>query len=155
MSAAREGDGRIASIGAALLTEPEDPLGTARLLARLFEEVLLVGPFPSGAPGRRIAAPEAEGALGHLVAALDAAGPDRVLAVGPGAPPLEAGAVLALVAWPEADAVVPRTPDGSPPDVGLYRRDAILPVARRHLAERRASLAALLDAVDTAWVPPP
>ncbi len=164
MPPAAEGEGRIASIGAAVLGAPEDAaseeaLAAARRLSRLFQEVLLVGAFPPDAPGRRIDAPQTGGALPRLVAALEASRSDRVLAIAPGVPTPEASALLALVAWPEADAVVPTTADGSPPAFGLYRRDAVLPAAREMLASQSgsppASLAALLDAVETERVSPP
>ncbi len=126
----------------------------AHLLDSLCAEVLLVGGNPpQGAPGRRV--PDEDGprsALLGLVSALAAATVPRVLVVATDLPLLSADLLLALVAWREADAVVPRTPDGAHPLCALYAREAVLPVARANLASGRLALGALLDAVDTAWL---
>jgi molybdopterin-guanine dinucleotide biosynthesis protein A len=126
----------------------------ARLLDSLCEEVLLVGGSPpQGAPGRRVPdEPGPRSALLGLVSALAAAAAPRVLVVATDLPLLSADLLLALVAFEEADAVVPRTPDGAHPLCALYAREAVLPVARANLAAGRLALAALLDAVDTAWL---
>ena len=60
--------------------------------------------------------------------------------------------LLALVAWPEADAIVPRTADGSHPLCALYRRDSVLPVARARLAAGVLELRGLLGATDTRFL---
>jgi molybdopterin-guanine dinucleotide biosynthesis protein A len=75
-----------------------------------------------------------------------------VLVVATDLPLLSPDLLLALVAMPEADAVVPRTPDGAHPLCALYARDAVLPVARANLASGRLALSAVLDAVHTAWL---
>jgi molybdopterin-guanine dinucleotide biosynthesis protein A len=126
----------------------------ARLLDSLCEEVLLVGGSPPpGAPGRPV--PDEDGprsALLGVVSALAAAAAPRVLVVATDLPLLSPDLLLALVALPPADAVVPRTPDGAHPLCGLYTREAVLPVARANLAAGRLALSAVLDAVDTAWL---
>ena len=126
----------------------------ARLLASLCEEVLLVGGTPPpGAPGRAV--PDEEGprsALLGLVSALAAASAPRVLVVATDLPLLSPELLLALVAFPPADAVVPRTPDGAHPLCALYAREPVLPVARAKLAEGRLALSSVLAAVDTAWL---
>jgi molybdopterin-guanine dinucleotide biosynthesis protein A len=129
----------------------------ARLLAGLFDDVLLVGGSPPpDAPGRRVPDPEGPRcALRGLVGALAAAEAPRVLVVATDFPLLDEELVLALVAWPEADAVVPRTPDGAHPLCALYAREAVLPVARAHLAAGRLALHDLLDSVATAWLAGP
>jgi molybdopterin-guanine dinucleotide biosynthesis protein A len=75
---------------------------TARLLATLFEEVLLVGGQPpDGTPGRRVADPAGPRcALRGLVGALEAARAERVLVVATDLPGLTADLLLALVALP-------------------------------------------------------
>jgi len=129
----------------------------ARLLASLFDEVLLVGGSPPpGAPGRCV--PDAEGprcALRGLVSALAAAEAPRVLVAATDLPLLTADLVLGLVAWPEADAVVPRSADGAHPLCGLYARDAVLPVARASLASGRLAISQVLACVETAWLEGP
>jgi molybdopterin-guanine dinucleotide biosynthesis protein A len=129
----------------------------ARLLAALCDEVLLVGGSPPpGAPGRPV--PDEEGprsALLGLVSALAAAAAPRVLVVATDLPLLSPDLLLALVAMPPADAVVPRTPDGAHPLCALYAREAVLPAARANLAAGRLALSAVLDAVDTAWLEGP
>ena len=128
----------------------------ARLLGGLFEEVLIVGGDPpDDAPGRRV--PDPEGpvcALRGLVAALEAARSARVLVVATDLPLLTADLVLALVAWPEADVVVPRDARGIHPLCAIYRREALLPLAREHLAAGRLELRGPLDAVATSYFGP-
>jgi molybdopterin-guanine dinucleotide biosynthesis protein A len=128
----------------------------ARLLGSLFEEVLLVGGSPpADAPGRRVA--DGDGpvcALRGLVAALAAAAAPRVVVVATDLPLLSPDLLLALVAWPEADAVVPRTSHGAQPLCALYARDAVLPAARARLAAGELALHGLLDAVPTAYLEP-
>ena len=125
----------------------------ARCLASLCEDVVLVGGEPpADAPGRRV--PDAEGprcALRGLVSALEAVRAERVLVVATDLPFVTPDLLLALVAWPEADAVVPRSPDGTHPLCALYRREAALAAARQNLAEQRLALSALLDAIDTRY----
>jgi molybdopterin-guanine dinucleotide biosynthesis protein A len=161
--------GRIATItGALLLGGASSRLGrdksrlplagvasatrTARLLRGLFEEVLLVGGDPPpDAPGRRI--PDVEGprcALRGLVSALQAAGRDRVLVLATDLPLVTPDLLLALVAWPEADAVVPRTGDGAQSLCALYRRDPVLSAARARLDAGELGVRDLLDAIGTA-----
>jgi molybdopterin-guanine dinucleotide biosynthesis protein A len=85
------------------------------------------------------------------VSALEASDAPRVLVVATDLPLLTADLVLALVAWPEADAVVPRSADGAHPLCALYARDAVRPLARANFAEGRLELSALLAAIETAW----
>jgi molybdopterin-guanine dinucleotide biosynthesis protein A len=167
------GEARLATVGAALLAggasarmgsdKAHLPVGgvacatrIARLLAGLFEEVLLVGGDPPrDAPGRRV--PDAPGprcALRGAVAALEAARGERVLLVATDLPLLTPDLVLALVAWPEADAVVPRSADGPHPLCALYRREPALAAARPRLAAGRLKLQDWLDGLDTAWLEP-
>jgi molybdopterin-guanine dinucleotide biosynthesis protein A len=70
-------------------------------------------------------------------------------------PLLSADLVLALVAWPEAAAVVPRSADGAHPLCALYARDAVLPLARANLASGRLAISQLLAAVETRWLEGP
>lgn len=123
----------------------------AQLLGTLFEDVLLVGDgAPHGAPGRRVedrAGPAS--ALRGLVTALEAAGAPRVLVVRCDLANLSPDILLALVAWPEADAVVPRDRRGDHPLCAIYARDAVLPPARAALAARDLELSSLLAAVET------
>jgi molybdopterin-guanine dinucleotide biosynthesis protein A len=126
----------------------------ARCLARLCEDVVLVGGDPpADAPGRRASdVPGPRCALRGLVTALDAAHAERVWVVATDLPFVTPDLLLALVAWPEADAVVPRSPDGAHPLCALYRRESTLAVARRHLAEQRLALSALLDTLATRYL---
>lgn len=172
MGAATESaQGRIATISAAVVCggvssrmgcdKAHAPIGgvpaatrVARLLAGLFEDVLLVGGGPpAAAPGRRVPDPEGPRcALRGLAGALEAALAERVLVVATDLLLLTPDLLLALVAWPEADAVVPRTRDRSHPLCALYRREAVLPIARSRLSAGELDLAGLLDAVDTAYL---
>jgi molybdopterin-guanine dinucleotide biosynthesis protein A len=126
----------------------------ARTLAELFEEVLLVGGDPPpDAPGRRVA--DLDGprcALRGLASALAAAGAERVLIVATDLPLVTPELLLALVAWPEADAVVPRTAERSHPLCALYRRERVLPLARERLAAGRLAVHDLLEGLETAYL---
>lgn len=128
----------------------------AGVLDALFDEVLLAGGEPpTDALGRRV--PDVPGpvcALRGLVTALSASTRPRVLVAATDMPLLTADLALALVAWPEADAVVPRTAGRAHPLCAVYAREAVLPVARARLAGDDLSLRGLLDAVATAWLEP-
>jgi molybdopterin-guanine dinucleotide biosynthesis protein A len=164
-------EGRLANVAAALLlggastrmgTDKAqlalggEPLATrlARLLATLCDEVLLVGgAAPEGAPGRRVADPDGpRSALRGLVGALEAASAERVLVLATDLAGVGPDLLLALVAAPDADAVVPRTPAGAEPLCALYRRDPVLREARRRLADGRLALHELLAALDVHWL---
>jgi molybdopterin-guanine dinucleotide biosynthesis protein A len=170
MFADREGPrGMLATISAALLTGGASsrmgrdkahleidgvPFASriSHLLAALFEDVLIVGGRPPAtACGRRVADPEGpQCALRGVASALAAASCERVLVVATDLPLLSADVLLALVAWPEADAVVPRTASGLQPLCALYRREPVLAVARARLADGRLALRGLLDAIEIA-----
>jgi molybdopterin-guanine dinucleotide biosynthesis protein A len=121
----------------------------ARLLDGLFAEVLLVGGDPPPeAPGRRV--PDGPGP----VAALEASRTPWLFVAATDLPLLTPELILAIVAWPEADAVVPCTQRGPHPLCSLYRVEAVLPVARRNLAHGSLTLRSLLDEVATAWLGP-
>jgi molybdopterin-guanine dinucleotide biosynthesis protein A len=160
-------DGRIATVSAALLAGgASSRMGCdkahlsvggeaaatriARLLASLFEDVLLVGGDPPAeAPGRRVEDPEGPVcALRGLTRALEAARCERVLVVATDLPLLTPDLLLALVAWPEADVVLPRTDDGWHPLCALYRRDTALPAAQRQLASGALALRDLIAELD-------
>ncbi len=167
-------EGRLANVSAALLLGGASRrMGTdkarmeidgeaasvllSRRLAALFEEVLLVGgDAPAAATGRPVADPEGPlSALRGLVGALDAAEAERVLVVATDLPGVTPDLLLALVAAPDADAVVPRTARGPEPLCALYRRDAVLAEARRRLAADELALHALLDALEVSWLEGP
>jgi len=156
-------DGRLATFSAAILTGgapaaaaavPAATQNTARLLGELFQEVLAVGsgPVPEGATR---AVPDLSGPacpLRGVVSALAAASGERVLVLagdGPRVPEPRADLLLALVAWPEADAVVLRTAHGLEPLCAIYRRDPVLRVARGRLAAGKLALHDLLAEVET------
>lgn len=122
----------------------------SRLLAGLFHEVLLVGGEPpASARGRRV--PDVAGpqcALRGLVSGLAAASGERVVVVATDLPFLSADLLLALVAWPEADAVVPRARGRSHPLCAIYRRAPVLAESRSRLAAGKLALGGLIDALD-------
>jgi molybdopterin-guanine dinucleotide biosynthesis protein A len=138
---------------------------TSRLLAAHFEDVLLVGGDPpADAVGRRVA--DANGprcALRGIVTALDAARAERVLVVATDLPLLSVALLLALVAWPAADVVLPRNAAGHlEPLCALWSREVALAAAREQLAADRLALhelvarldARLLEAADLVAVDP-
>jgi len=125
---------------------------SARLLERLFEEVLLVGgDAPSDAPGRRVPDPSGPRcALRGLVAALEAASAERVLVLATDLPLVTPDLLLGLVAWPEADVVLPRDREGPQPLCAVYRRAAALPLARQRLASGDLALQRVLEGLELA-----
>jgi molybdenum cofactor guanylyltransferase len=164
-------EGRLANVAAALLLGGAssrmgadkaqlaldgEPLAVrlAKLLATLCEDVLLVGGAPpESAPGRRVADPEGpRSALRGLTGALEAASAERVLVLATDLPGVGSDLLLALVAAPDADAVVPRTPAGAEPLCALYRRAPALAEARRRLASGELALHGLLRALDVHWL---
>lgn len=126
----------------------------ARRLAAHCEDVVLVGGEPpADAPGRRVA--DVDGprcALRGLVGALEACTTERVLVVATDIPFAGDALLLALIAWPVADAVVPRDDAGTHALCAIYRREPVLAVARRLLAEERLAMRALLEAVETRYL---
>ena len=156
------GDAGTRNVAADPSLEPQD-LGSgyrsARLLERFFAEVLLVGGASSHShtlPGRAVA--EVAGPscpLRGLVSALEAATAERVLIVAADLPVVPPELVLALTAWPERDAVVPRRLSDIQPLCAIYRRPTVLEVARARLDAGRLTLVGLLDAVDTGYLEDP
>jgi len=163
--------GRFANVAAALLTGGastrmgRDKAGvvygglaaatrSSHLLGALFEEVLLVGGDPPpGAFGRRVA--DVAGprcALRGLVSALSATDCERVLVLATDLPLMTPDLLLALVAWPEADAVIPRDERGPHPLSALYLRAPVLVRAREHLTQNRLAMREVLDRVDTRYI---
>jgi len=146
---------------------------SARLLARCFQEVLLVGAPPAAAalcapagPLRLAADPPGPRCpLRGLVGALSAAQAPRVVVIATDLPGLCDDLPLALSAWPEADAVIPRRGGRPEPLCALWRRDAVLPLARARLAAgalgtagaaRALSLRALIAALgNVRWLEGP
>jgi molybdopterin-guanine dinucleotide biosynthesis protein A len=123
-------------------------------LARIFEEVLLVGGAPpDDAPGRRIPDPPGPAcALRGVLGALEAARGERVLVLATDLPLVSDALLLALVAWPAADAVVPRARDGRHALCALLSRERLRPVVKRRLAAGELSLHGLFGEVGTAWL---
>ena len=128
-----------------------------RLLAGLVSDVLIVGGSPPAAalaagarPVADVAGPQCS--LRGLVSALAAARSDRVLVVATDLPLLTPDLLLALVAWPEADAVVPRDANGRHALCALYHREPVLAVARERLERGDLALGGLLDAIDTSYL---
>ena len=165
------GEARLAGISAALLTggsstrlgrdKSRVPLAgvaaatrMARRLARIFEEVLLVGGDPpDDAPGRRVPDPPGPAcALRGVLGALEAARGERVLVLATDLPLISEALLLALVAWPEADAVVPRAREGRHALCALLSRERVLAVAKRRLAAGQLALHGLFGEVGTAWL---
>lgn len=124
----------------------------ARLAAALFGDVILVGGVPPpGTPGRAVADPPGEPcSLRGLVGALAAARAPRVLVLATDLALATPDLLLALVAFPEADVVVPRSAGGLEPLCALYRREAVLPVARARLARGALSLQGVLGELSLA-----
>ena len=166
-----DGASRLANVSAALLlggsstrmgsdkaqlTVAGEPAATrlAKLLAGLFEDVLLVGGDPPPtAPGRHVA--DLDGppcALRGVASALAAAREERVLVVATDLMALTPELLLGMTAFPEADAVVPRAGGYAQPLCALYRRAPALAAARACLAREALALGALLDCLTVCWL---
>lgn len=167
-------EGRIASVTAALLLGgassrmgrdkarlPLEGVAAAThlagMLGNLFEEVLLVGGDPPrDALGRPVPDPEGpRSALRGLVGALEAASSERILVVATDLMTVSPDLLLALLVWPEADAVVPRTGNRVHPLCALYRREPVLTVARRRLGAGELALVDLLAEVRVSYLEGP
>jgi molybdopterin-guanine dinucleotide biosynthesis protein A len=157
-ASSRRRGSRLGSVAGALRWQGcSQPSATARLLDGLFEEVLLVGGRPTVAvPGRRLPQPEGPDAgLRALEAALAATDAERVVYVPIDGPSLTVDLLLALTAWPEADAVVVGDPaddaagDSAPPLCAIHRRAVCLEAARARIAAGRRTLQDLFDSVET------
>ncbi len=135
----------------------------ARLLDGCFFELLLVGgtpsPMPPGLPGRAVADVELPSVpacpLRGLVSALQAASCERVLVVASDLLAVPVELVLGLTAWPERDAVVPRSADFPQPLCAIYRRRAVLEIASARLVAGELALRGLLEAIDCDYVEGP
>jgi molybdopterin-guanine dinucleotide biosynthesis protein A len=129
----------------------------AQRLARLFEEVWLIGGNPPpDAPGRRVPDPSGPPcALRGIVGALEAARAERVLVLATDLPLVSDELLLALVALPDADVVLPRAAEGRHALCALFARERVLPVARARLASGDLALRGLLAALDTRWLEGP
>ena len=126
----------------------------ANLLASLFEDVMLVGgDAPPEAPGRRV--PDQSGpacALRGVASALAAAREERVLVLATDLMAMTADLLLAIAAYPEADAVVPRSAGFAHPLCALYRRAPALAAAQRCLASESLALQNVLAQLDVRWL---
>jgi molybdopterin-guanine dinucleotide biosynthesis protein A len=159
-------DGRLANVAGAVIPgadagspapgESGAAARIARCLAMLFEHVICVGSEPPADTGAR-RADEVDGPPGVLRdigSALAAATAERVLVVAAGTDEAGPERLLALVAWPEAEAVLPRAHGAAPPSCGLYRRETALRACREQIASGRGDVRAWLEALDTAYVDP-
>jgi molybdopterin-guanine dinucleotide biosynthesis protein A len=126
----------------------------ARILADLFEDVLLVGgnPPPS-APGRRVPDPSGPPCpLRGIVAGLEAARAERVLIVATDLPLITPALLLGIVAWPRAEAVVPRPGGRVQPLCGLYQREVALRAALARFHSGRLAAQGLLSELQTSYL---
>jgi molybdopterin-guanine dinucleotide biosynthesis protein A len=126
----------------------------ACVLAELFEDVLLVGGDPPpGAPGRKVPDPPGPPCpLRGMVAALAAASAERVLIVATDLPLVTPALLLAIVAWPRAQAVAPR-PGGVPqPLCALYERAPAERAASARLDSGRLAAKGLLTELEAAYL---
>jgi molybdopterin-guanine dinucleotide biosynthesis protein A len=132
---------RIALAGAPFATR------LATLLSSLVEDVVLVGGDPpDDAPGRRVADPEGPAsALRGLVGALGAARSERVIVLATDLPLMTPELLLALVAFPEADAVVPCPREGPQPLCALYRREPAWKAAKARLEAGKLAVRGVLE----------
>lgn len=159
-------DGRLANVAAAVIpgadarppapAEAREAARIVRRLATLFEEVICVGSEPPADTGAR-RADEVDGPPGVLRdigSALAAATAERVLVVAAGAEEASPELLLALAAWPEAEAVLPRGPGATRPSCALYQRETALRAFREQMASGRSDVRAWLEALDTAYVDP-
>ncbi len=170
----RPGEGRLGNVSAALLlgglssrmgsdkaylTLAGMPFARriAELLDRLYDEVLLVGGTPPpDAPGRPV--PDMEDvadspcALRGLVTALAESRAERVQVVATDLPLVTPDLLLALMAWPESQVVLPRDQQGVHPLCAVYQRESVLTVAQARLAAGNYKLQGLLAELDVSYL---
>ncbi len=165
------GDGRLANVAGAVLIggassrmgsdKAQRPFGgvaaatrTSQLLATLFDDVMLVGgDAPADAIGRRIddvAGPRC--ALRGIIAALGASRAERVLIVATDLPLLTPALLLALVAWPVADVVLPRRGAHIEPLCAVWSRERALGCAHTQLEAGRLALHELVAQLDAHYL---
>ena len=127
---------------------------TSRLLASLFEDVMLVGGEPpADAVGRRVAdIPGPRSALRGIITALEASTAEGVLVVATDLPLLTPTLLLALVAWPAADVVLPRSSAGIEPLCALWSRERATVAARAQLVAGRLALRELIAQLDARYL---
>lgn len=127
---------------------------TARLLEGFCAEVLLVGGTPpEDAPGRVVEDPEGPpSALRGLLGALGAARTAKVLVLATDYIAVTPELLLGLLAFPEADAVVPRSAEHPHPLCALYRREPARAAAASTLAGGKLTLGSVLDALEPRWL---
>lgn len=126
----------------------------ARVLSELCEEVLLVGGDPpANAPGRRVPDPPGPPCpLRGIVAALGAACTERVLIVATDLPLVTPALLLAILAWPRAEVVVPRPGGVSQPLCALYQRDVAKRAASSRLQTDRLAAKGLLAELQASYL---
>jgi molybdopterin-guanine dinucleotide biosynthesis protein A len=163
---AERAEGRLASVAGAVIPggamqpavrgEARATAQIARLLATLFEEVICVGSEPpADAAGRRAREFDGPpGVLRDIGSALAAATAERVLIVAADAEDVSPDLLLALVAWPESEAVVPRARGAALPSCAVYRREAALRAIRGEFASQRNDVRGWLETLETAYVDP-
>jgi molybdopterin-guanine dinucleotide biosynthesis protein A len=142
-------EGQLENVAAVVVAvaDPADASPLAARLSTLCADVVLVGDgFREDAVGRRVVEANRGHPLALIAAGLRAATAERVLVVADDVPPDETLLLLALLAWPEADAVLPRTSDGRRHALcAVYRREAALRAADRAIAAEADTEAADLD----------
>jgi hypothetical protein len=109
-----------------------DSTGLVQQVASLFSETLLIGgtPGPSSL-GRCVEVPAGRGSvLEQTLLALDIATTERVLVLVPRENSTPLDLVMALLAWPEADAVLPADQREDDSLCAIYRRGSALAAAR-------------------------
>lgn len=150
--------GRLANVSAALIVpgaeHPEVEVRRmaerARLLERLFEDVVFVGAdLPFEVTGRVVAPdPGERSALRDLATGLAEAREEQVLVLAAELACVTPDLLLALIAWPDHDLVAPRMGSAIQPLCGLYRRDPALQAARRAIQREESNLLSLLTELD-------
>lgn len=126
----------------------------ARLLTAFCAEVLLVGGTPpADAPGRAVEDPlGTPSALRGLVGAFAAAQTEKVLVLATDYLAVTSELLLGLLAFPEADAVVPRNAEHPHPLCALYRRVPAGAAATSALASGKLTLGFFLDGLEPRWL---
>ncbi len=125
-----------------------------RVLDSIVCETALVGRVPDGLrEGHRVIDPPGTAcALAGLVAAFEASTCERLVVLAGDLSQPSVDLLLALSAWPDADAVVPRHGGQDRPLCAIYRREPVASVAREQLSRGRLAFGALLDRVETVRV---
>ena len=145
-----EPEGQLANVSVVLVVSAPTPVAreNARLLARLFEDVVIVSGETSLGEFGRVVDPASGGSV---AAGLEAAREDRVLVV-MSSDAVPAELVLGLTAWPEYECVAPVRDGRVEPGCALVQRKAALESLDAQALSQAVPLDALMKRLEASAI---